>query len=114
MKEPDNHELSNMAINEYDDLPYLMSRVEDLPMVDVPVSNLYSGAAMTSGCNRIMDDTKNSPKKVDKVRGFPLGLFADGAASDLFGALSSIPFSMVPGFHNTSQRTKEVTMSSRD
>lgn len=77
-------------------------------MMDVPVNNLFTGAAMTSGCDRFVGDTKNPPKGVEQVRSFCLVLFADDAASGSFGALSSIPCSMVPGFYNANQRGKEV------
>ena len=91
------------------DLRSILKEVMNDPMLDVPVGDLYTGSAITTGCNRhVGDKSTKPPKGVDRVRPLPLTLFGDGATLDPFGANSCVPVSLTLGIYTEEMRAKEV------
>ena len=65
MDESNDHAMSSPSTNDITaDLSSAVDRVKDLPMMQVPVGDLYTGAAMTSGTNGFIGATQANPLKV--------------------------------------------------
>ena len=78
-------------------------------MLNVSVGDLYTGSAITTGCERYLGDkSREPPKGVDMIRPLPMTLFGDGACLDPFGANSCVPLSGSLGVYKEEQRSKEV------